>query len=109
MSLGPKVVVIKKGEHGSLYVSKSRVFIAPAYPVENVYDPTGAGDTFAGGMMGYLSKTNGLRWGDMKKAVIYGSVMASFAVEGPGISRLLSISLKDVNKRYEKIKEMTRF
>jgi sugar/nucleoside kinase (ribokinase family) len=109
VSLGPKSVVIKKGEHGVIYFSRKSHFIAPAYLLEKVYDPTGAGDTFAGGMMGFLSKSGVLNDSNMRKAIIHGQVLASFAVEDFSVNRLLEISASDINKRYEHYKKITRF
>jgi len=109
VSNGPKSVVIKKGEHGVIYYSRSGHFIAPAYPLENVYDPTGAGDTFAGGVIGYLSKAAKINSSTIRKSMIYGSIMASFAVEDFSVNRLLSINIRDINKRYSDFKKLTRF
>lgn len=109
VSSGPKAVVIKKGEHGVMYFSKRSHFVAPAYLLENVYDPTGAGDTFAGGMIGYLSRAGRTGEGDIRKALIYGSIMASFAVEDFSVNRLLAISAVDIRRRYEAYRKMTRF
>lgn len=109
VSKGPKAVVIKKGEHGVIYYSKKSHFIAPAYPLEYVYDPTGAGDTFAGGMIGFLSKAGRLDEAAFRKAAIYGSILASFAVEDFSVNRLLSISMGDISKRYDEFKRMTEF
>jgi len=109
ISAGPKVVIIKKGEHGVIYFSKSTHFIAPAYLLESIYDPTGAGDTFAGGLMGYLSKVPKINEASIRKGIIYGSILASFAVEDFSVNRLLDISMKDINKRYRHYREVTRF
>lgn len=109
VSKGPKSVVIKKGEHGVIYYSKSGHFVAPAYPLENVYDPTGAGDTFAGGVIGYLSKAGRINDAAIRKSMVYGSIMASFAVEDFSVNRLLDIKLQDINKRYYDFKKLTRF
>ena len=108
-SKGPKSVVIKKGEHGVIYYSKSGHFVAPAYPLENVYDPTGAGDTFAGGVIGYLSKAGRINDAVIRKSMVYGSIMASFAVEDFSVNRLLGVKLPDINKRYSDFKKLTRF
>jgi len=109
VSKGPKSVVIKKGEHGVIYYSRSGHFIAPAYPLENVYDPTGAGDTFAGGVIGYLSRAGKINDTTIRKSMVYGSIMASFAVEDFSVNRLLSIKMSDINKRYSDFKKLTRF
>ncbi|MBC8047707.1 MAG: sugar kinase [Fimbriimonadaceae bacterium] len=99
MQLGPKYLVIKKGEHGALLFSGEQIFFAPALPLEEVFDPTGAGDTFAGGFMGYLAKTKNITYTNMKRALIYGSAMASFCVEKFGPQRLLEIKNSHINTR----------
>ncbi|MFH0764258.1 MAG: PfkB family carbohydrate kinase [Candidatus Omnitrophota bacterium] len=109
ISSGPKAVIIKKGEHGVIYFSKNTHFIAPAYLLESIYDPTGAGDTFAGGLMGYLSRAPRINEASIRKGIIYGSILASFAVEDFSVNRLLGISMKDINKRYEHYREVTKF
>ena len=109
MEMGPKYLVIKKGEHGALLFHKNKVFFAPAFPLEDVFDPTGAGDTFAGGFIGYLAKTNSISFENMKKAIIMGSVMASFCVEKFGNSRLKELTRADINKRLKQFKELTNF
>lgn len=106
---GPKSVVIKKGEHGIIYYSKNTHFIAPAYPLEEVYDPTGAGDTFAGGVIGYLSKSGKLNDTVIRKSMVMGSILASFAVEDFSVNRLLSVRMADINKRYLEFEKLTRF
>jgi sugar/nucleoside kinase (ribokinase family) len=106
---GPKAVVIKRGEHGVLYFSKNTHFVAPAYLLETIYDPTGAGDTFAGGMVGYLSRAGGLNEVAIRKSIIYGSIMASFTVEDFSVNRLLEISKKDIKDRFEHYRKITRF
>lgn len=109
VSNGPKSVVIKKGEHGVIYYSKNGHFVAPAYPLENVYDPTGAGDTFAGGVIGYLSKVKKINESAIRKSMVYGSIMASFAVEDFSVNKLLGIKKADINKRYAHFEKLTRF
>ncbi len=109
VSKGPKSVVIKKGEHGVIYYSKGGHFVAPAYPLENVYDPTGAGDTFAGGVIGYLSRAGKMNDTIIRRSMVYGSIMASFAVEDFSVNRLLNIGLSDIHKRYSEFKKLTRF
>lgn len=106
---GPKSVIIKKGEHGVIYYSKKEHFIAPAYPLEDVYDPTGAGDTFAGGVMGYIGKSGKINDAVIRKGLVYGSILASFVVQDFSVDRLLKISLADINKRYLNFKKLTRF
>ena len=107
--MGPKYLVIKKGEHGALLFGEEKVFFAPALPIENVFDPTGAGDSFAGGFIGYLSGQRELSFNKMKTGVIYGSVMASFCVEKFGIQRLTEITKKDVQERAQKFIELSSF
>ena len=109
VSMGPKGVIIKKGEHGVIYVSRNSHFIAPAYLLESVFDPTGAGDTFAGGVMGYLSKAGKINETNIRKSIIYGSILASFAVEDFSVNRLLEISMSDIEERYKHFREITRF
>ncbi|MCS7005062.1 MAG: PfkB family carbohydrate kinase [Cytophagales bacterium] len=99
LSLGPKVLVVKKGEHGALLFKEHRVFFAPALPLEEVFDPTGAGDSFAGGFIGYLAKTNDVSFENMKRAVLFGSAMASFCVQKFGTEALLDISDYQLNER----------
>lgn len=106
---GPKALVIKRGEYGVLYFSKKAHFAAPAYLLESIYDPTGAGDTFAGGMMGYLSRAKKIDETAVRRSIIYGSIMASFAVEDFSVDRLLKISRRDIAKRYEHFRRITKF
>ena len=107
--MGPKYVVIKKGEHGALLFHDENVFYAPALPLEEVFDPTGAGDTFAGGFAGYLASTNDVSFENMKNAVIYGSTLASFCVEKFGTERMLTLTQDEVNKRLQQFKNLTQF
>ncbi|NOY48623.1 MAG: sugar kinase [Chlorobi bacterium] len=107
--MGPKYVVIKKGEHGALLFNNDNIFYAPALPLEEVFDPTGAGDTFAGGFAGYLAKTDDFSFENMKKAVIYGSTLASFCVEKFGTERMESLTSEEVNKRLQQFKTLTQF
>lgn len=109
LSMGPKFLIIKKGEHGAFLFSENDTFFAPAVPLENVVDPTGAGDTFAGGFIGFLSQNNDLSFDNMKRAIIYGSVMASFAVENFGTDKLMNITDEEIKKRLHKISSLTRF
>ena len=109
ISLGPKAVIIKKGEHGVLYFSKNAHFVAPAYLLETIYDPTGAGDTFAGGMVGYLACAGTINEAAIRKSIIYGSILASFAVEDFSVNRLLKISGKDIRDRFDHFRRITRF
>ncbi len=107
--MGPKYVVIKKGEHGALLFNNGDVFFAPALPLEEVFDPTGAGDTFAGGFIGYLASTHDISFDNMKRAVIYGSNFASFCVERFGVERMLNLSREEVRKRLKQFKQLTQF
>jgi len=102
LSMGPKFLIIKKGEHGALLFNKEEVFFAPALPLEEVFDPTGAGDSFAGGFIGYLEKTNDISFENMKRAVIYGSAIASFCVEKFGTQKLEEITENDLKERVQK-------
>jgi sugar/nucleoside kinase (ribokinase family) len=99
MDRGPRHVVIKKGEHGAFMFTRESIFFAPAYPLESVFDPTGAGDSFAGGFMGYLARTGDLSEANLRRAVVYGSAMGSFAVEKFSIDRLLEITPGDIRRR----------
>ncbi|WP_298492934.1 PfkB family carbohydrate kinase [uncultured Algibacter sp.] len=107
--MGPKYVVIKKGEHGALLFYNEHVFYAPALPLEEVFDPTGAGDTFAGGFAGYIAKTGDVSFENMKNAVIYGSTLASFCVEKFGTERMLNLTNNEVHKRLMQFKQLTQF
>ncbi|HKJ48900.1 MAG TPA: PfkB family carbohydrate kinase [Christiangramia sp.] len=107
--MGPKYVVIKKGEHGALLFHKDQVFFAPALPLEEVFDPTGAGDTFAGGFIGYLARTGDISFENMKSAIIYGSNLASFCVEKFGTERMQTLTGDQVNKRLDEFKKLTQF
>lgn len=107
--MGPKYVVIKKGEHGALLFNNDNVFYAPALPLEEVFDPTGAGDTFAGGFAGYIAQTGDTSFENMKKAIIYGSTLASFCVEKFGTERMENLSKLEVQKRLQQFKNLTQF
>ncbi|MFC1590843.1 PfkB family carbohydrate kinase [Candidatus Omnitrophota bacterium] len=109
ISKGPKMVVIKKGEHGSLFMSKTSCFMAPAFPLESLRDPTGAGDSFAGGMMGSLSRAGRINESSIRRSIIYGSVTGSFCVEDFSVNRMLRLSRKDIARRYEKFHKFTKF
>lgn len=106
---GPKFVVIKKGEHGALLFNEDNIFFAPALPLEEVFDPTGAGDTFAGGFIGYLAKTKDISFDNMKNAVVFGSNLASFSVEKFGTRRMEYLTKDEINKRLGRFKELTQF
>ena len=109
LSLGPKTIVLKRGEYGVLMVTRDSVFAAPAYPLENVFDPTGAGDTFAGGFLGYLASRPHLDHGELRRAIIFGSVLASFTVEKFSLDRLREISLNNIYERYQEFRRLTHF
>jgi len=109
LSKGPKFLIVKKGEHGALLFYDDKVFFAPALPLEEVFDPTGAGDTFAGGFIGHLAKTRDISFENMKTAIVVGSAMASFCVEKFGPTRLKEISKKDIDKRLRQFHELTNF
>jgi len=107
--MGPKYVVIKKGEHGALLFQKDHIFFAPALPLEEVFDPTGAGDTFAGGFAGYLTETENISFESMKNAIIHGSNLASFCVEKFGTERMVDLQKSEVDARLMQFKELTQF
>jgi len=109
MEMGPKYVVIKKGEHGALLFHDDDIFFAPALPLEEVFDPTGAGDTFAGGFAGYLAKTGDFSYENMKTAIINGSALASFCVEKFGTERLVNLTKPELQKRLQQFKNLTQF
>ena len=109
MEMGPKYVVIKKGEHGALIFHEDEMFFAPAMPLAEVFDPTGAGDTFAGGFTGYLAKTCDYSFESMKRAIIYGSCMASFCVEKFGTQRMEHLTKKEIDSRLQKFKSLTQY
>lgn len=109
LTMGPKYLVIKKGEHGALLFHGDNVFFAPALPLEEVFDPTGAGDTFAGGFIGHLAKTGDISFDNMKRAIIIGSAMASFCVEKFGATRLKEINKEDIDRRVQQFKELVNF
>jgi sugar/nucleoside kinase (ribokinase family) len=106
---GPKYLIIKKGEHGALLFHENNVFFAPALPLEEVFDPTGAGDAFAGGFIGYLAQTNDISYDNMKRAIIYGSTMASFCVEKFGTERIISITQEDIEERVQDFVDLVQF
>jgi len=109
LEMGPDVVVVKKGEHGAILMSKSSYFVAPAFPVQKVVDPTGAGDCFAGGFVGYLAQNKRFEDSELRKAIIYGTVIASFCVEDFSFRRLAKLKNEDLNKRYDTIKKITSY
>lgn len=109
LEMGPHTLIIKKGEHGALLFHEKNVFFAPALPLEDVFDPTGAGDTFAGGFSGFLAKTQNYSFENMKRAIIYGSALASFTVEKFGTEKLAELSEKDLFERLDVFKSLTNF
>ncbi len=109
LKMGPRILIVKKGEHGALLFSGDQIFSAPALPLEVVFDPTGAGDTFAGGFIGYLAKSKNITYTNMKRALIYGSAMASFCVEKFGPQRLMEIKPAQIKKRVGEFVDLTKF
>jgi sugar/nucleoside kinase (ribokinase family) len=109
MAMGPKYLIIKKGEHGALLFHESHVFFAPALPLEEVFDPTGAGDTFAGGFIGHLASTKDISFENMKTGIIIGSAMASFVVEKFGTERLKEVSKSDISSRLNNFVDLVNF
>jgi sugar/nucleoside kinase (ribokinase family) len=109
LRMGPKMVLIKRGEYGVLQFSDSSVFATPAYPLEEVFDPTGAGDSFAGGLMGHLARTGDRSDGGLRRAIVYGSVVASFTVEDFGVKRLTAVKLPQIEERYQRFVQLTDF
>ena len=109
IAMGPNYLVIKKGEHGALLFDKDNVFFAPALPLEEVFDPTGAGDTFAGGFIGYLAETKDVSFENMKRAIIYGSALASFCVEKFGTERMQNLTDEEVEKRVKEFITLVQF
>ena len=107
--MGPKTLIIKKGEHGALLITRDSFFWAPAYPLESIYDPTGAGDTFAGGFMGYMAKSDDISIDNLKRAVVFGSAMASFCVEKFSLERLENLSDEEIRTRFKEFWQMTNF
>lgn len=109
LGMGPKYLIIKKGEHGALLFNKEQVFFAPALPLEDVFDPTGAGDTFAGGFIGHLAATKDISFDNMKRAIIFGSAMASFCVEKFGVERLVGLTQTEVEERVQEFIDLVQF
>lgn len=108
-AMGPRIVIIKKGEHGALLFNDKQVFFAPALPLEDVFDPTGAGDTFAGGFIGYLASTNDTSFENMKRAIIYGSALASFCVEKFGCERIVGLMPNELDERVQEFIDLVQF
>ncbi|MBR9830798.1 PfkB family carbohydrate kinase [Acidiluteibacter ferrifornacis] len=109
MAMGPKYLIIKKGEHGALLFNQNEVFFAPALPLEEVFDPTGAGDTFAGGFIGYLAQSKDISFGNMKRAIIFGSALASFTVEKFGTERIESLTEEEIDVRVKQFVDLVQF
>jgi sugar/nucleoside kinase (ribokinase family) len=109
LQMGPKYLIIKKGEHGALLFHGDNVFFAPALPLEDVFDPTGAGDTFAGGFIGHIARTRDISFENMKTGIIVGSAMASFCVEKFGATRLKEITKADIDRRIQQFKDLVNF
>lgn len=109
LEMGAKYLIIKKGEHGALLFNKQQVFFAPALPLEDVFDPTGAGDTFAGGFIGYLAQTEDISFENMKRAIIFGSAMASFCVEKFGTEKLIGLTQEQVSERVQEFIDLVQF
>ena len=109
LGLGPKAVIIKKGEHGALLFTKNKHFSAPGYPLENIKDPTGCGDSFGGAFIGYLAKTKDLNEQNFRRAIVYGSVVASHNAEDFGLNRLKNLAMSDIEKRYREFQDIREF
>jgi sugar/nucleoside kinase (ribokinase family) len=109
LKMGPKYLIIKKGEHGALLFHENQMFSAPALPLEEVFDPTGAGDTFAGGFIGYLANTDDISFDNMKRAIIYGSAMASFCVEKFGTERIKNLASDELKSRVNEFVNLSHF
>ncbi len=109
MAMGPKTLIIKKGEHGALLFQDDKIFFCPALPLEEVFDPTGAGDTFAGGFIGYLAKTDDISFENMKRAIVYGSAMASFCVEKFGVERIMNLTETEISDRVSEFVKLASF
>jgi sugar/nucleoside kinase (ribokinase family) len=109
LAMGPKYLIIKKGEHGALLFGEGKIFAAPALPLEEVFDPTGAGDTFAGGFIGYMAKTGKINFANMKNAVIYGSALASFCVETFGTEKLKNLTEEALKDRIQQFVSLAKF
>ncbi len=109
LTMGPKFLIVKKGEHGALLFYEDKIFLASAMPLEDVFDPTGAGDTFAGGFMGWIAKTGDISFDNLKRAVIYGSAMASFTVEKFGTEKLTELSPEDIQKRLDEFVQLVEY
>ena len=107
--MGPRIIIIKKGEHGAMLVTEDTIFSAPAYPLETIFDPTGAGDAFAGGFIGWLARTDDLSSENLKRAIIYGSTLASFCVEKFSVDSLRDLSYLKIHDRFHSFMDLSRF
>jgi len=107
-NMGPKILIIKKGEHGALLFTDNGIFAAPAYPLESIHDPTGAGDTFAGGFLGHLARAGEINETELRKAVLYGSAMASFCVEKFGTEKIADLNLLEIEDRYQSFLDLSK-
>lgn len=108
-AMGPRILIIKRGEYGALFFEGDRIFFAPAYPLESVFDPTGAGDTFAGGFMGYMSRVNRLDPADLRQAIVMGCVLGSFTVEEFSVDRLVRVTPAELRQRFDLFRNLTQF
>jgi sugar/nucleoside kinase (ribokinase family) len=107
--MGPQIIIIKKGEHGAMLVTEDTIFTAPAYPLETIFDPTGAGDSFAGGFIGWLARTDDISVDNLKRAVVYGSTLASFCVEKFSVDGLKDLSYLKIHDRFHSFMDLSRF
>jgi sugar/nucleoside kinase (ribokinase family) len=109
IKMGPRIIIIKKGEHGAMLVTEDTIFSAPAFPLETIFDPTGAGDSFAGGFIGWLARTDDISTENLKRAVVYGSTLASFCVEKFSIDSLRDLSYLKIQDRFHSFLDLSRF
>ncbi len=109
IKMGPRIIIIKKGEHGAMLVTEDTIFSAPAFPLETIFDPTGAGDSFAGGFIGWLARTDDLSTENLKRAVVYGSTLASFCVEKFSVDGLRDLSYLKIHDRFHSFMDLSRF
>jgi sugar/nucleoside kinase (ribokinase family) len=109
LTMGPKILIVKRGAAGSMLITADELFVLPAYPIEKIIDPTGAGDSFGGGFMGYLASRGEVNWDELKRALVAGTITASFNVEGFSVDRLANITLDDIKKRMKNFRGFTEF
>jgi sugar/nucleoside kinase (ribokinase family) len=107
--MGAKTLIVKKGEHGAMLFARDHVFCTPAFLLESIYDPTGAGDTFAGGLIGYMAGKNAVDLPSLRQAIVYGSIMATFTVEDFSVGRLAAVTKKDIQSRFRQFQKLTCF